>query len=149
MKLIRRTSNLWDPFDLVTDLQGEVNRLFNRNLIRKNGWEHAFEPEVDVIEEKDHFLVRADIPGIKREELDIKVEGQLLTIRGERKQEKETKEKNYFASERFYGAFTRMIELPVGVKADQVKATYKDGVLEIDLPKAEGAKAKQITIEIK
>ena len=149
MKLVKRTSELWDPFSFATDLQGEMNRLFNRNLVKKNGWGSAFEPEVDVVEEKDHFLVKADIPGVKKEELDIKVEGTLLTIRGERKEEKETKEKNYHASERFYGAFTRMIEFPVGVKADQVKATYKDGVLEISLPKSEDAKTKQITVEIK
>ena len=150
MKLIKRNGQeLWDPFELMTDWQREMNRLFGRPLQKKNGWGKAFEPEIDVVEEKDAFIVTADLPGIKKEELDIKVEGRLLTLKGERKEEKETKEKNYYASERFYGAFTRMIELPTDVKADQVKAAYKDGVLEIALPKTEGAKAKQVTVEVK
>lgn len=148
MSLIRKR-DLWDPFELMTDLQHDLNRVFGRSLLKGNGWSKTFEPEVDVIEEKDSFLVKADIPGIKKEELDIKVEGKFLTIKGERKEEKETKEKNYYASERFYGAFTRVIELPTDVKADQVKAMYKDGVVEITLPKTESAKAKQVTVEIK
>ena len=150
MNLIKRTGHeLWDPFDLMTDFQNEMNRLFHRSLHKKDGWAKTFEPEVDLVEEKDSFIVKVDIPGIKKEELDIKVEGRLLTLKGERKEEKETKEKNYYASERLYGAFTRMIELPTDVKADQVKAAYKDGVLEITLPKTEGAKAKQVTVEVK
>ena len=149
MHLIKRNQNLWDPFDFVGDLQGELNRLFSRSLVKRNGWERTFEPEMDVLEEKDHFIVKADLPGIKKEELGIKVEGRLLTLKGERKDEKETKEKNYYASERFYGSFTRTIELPTEIKADQVKATYKDGVLEITLPKTESARVKQINVEIK
>lgn len=148
--LMRRAErDLWDPFDFVTDFQHEMNRLFGRTLQKKNGYMRGFEPEIDLSEDKDNFVVKADLPGIKKEELDIKVEGRVLTVKGERKEEKETKEKSYFSSERFYGAFTRMIELPAEVKADQVKASYKDGVLEIMLPKAEGAKAKHITVEVK
>src|SRR3989338_3293964 len=148
MNLIKRHET-WDPFDLMTDFQNEMNRLFHRSLHKKNGWEKTFEPEVDLVEEKDTFIVKTDLPGIKKEELDVKVEGRLPTLKGERKEEKETKEKNYYASERFYGAFIRMIELQTEVKADQIKATYKDGVLEMTLPKTEGAKAKQITVEVK
>jgi len=148
MNLIKRREG-WDPFDVMADFQHDMNRLFGRSLMKRNGWTRAFEPEVDVAEDKDAFLVKADLPGIKKEELDIKVEGRLLTLKGERKEEKETKEKNYYASERFYGAFTRMIELPAEVKTDQIKAAYKDGVLEITLPKSEGARAKQITVEVR
>lgn len=144
----RRGRELWDPFDIWGDLQHEMGRLFNRSLLKRNGWARTFEPEIDVIEEKDSFFVKADLPGIKKEELDIEVEGRILTLKGERKEEKETKEKNYYASERFYGTFRRVIELPTEVKADQIKAAYKNGVLEINLPKAEGAKAKQVTVEI-
>lgn len=149
MNLMKRSHDLWDPFGVTEELQHEMNRLFGRSLMKRNGWGRPFEPEIDVIEEKDHFLVKADLPGIKKEELDIKVEGRLLTLKGERKEEKETKEKNYYSSERFYGTFTRVIELPTDVKAEEVKAAYKDGVLEISLPKTEGAKAKQIRVEIK
>lgn len=147
MNLIKKR-DLWDPLDVMTDLQHDLSRLFHRSL-KGNGWTRTFEPEVDVIEEKDSFLVKADLPGIKKEELDIKVEGKFLTLKAERKEEKEIKEKNYYASERFYGIFTRMIELPTDIKADQVKANYKDGVLEVTLPKTENAKAKQVTVEVK
>lgn len=138
--------DLWDPFDLMGDWQHEMNRLFQRFPWKK---EWTFEPDIDVVEEKDSFLVKADLPGIKKEDLDIKVEGKFLTLKGERKEEKEVKEKNYFASERRYGAFTRTFELPTEIKAEQIKAAFKDGVLEMTLPKEEGAKAKQITIELK
>lgn len=148
MNLIKRRE-LWDPFDLMSDWQHEIGRVFGHSLLKRKGWERTFEPEVDVIEEKDHFLVKADLPGIKKDELDIKVEGKYLTLKGERKEEKEIKEKNYYASERFFGAFTRMIELPVDVKADEVKAAYEDGVLEITLPKTEAAKAKEIRVAVK
>src|SRR3989338_3760739 len=147
MNLIKRHET-WDPFDLMTDFQNEMNRLFHRSLHKKNGWEKTFEPEVDLVEEKDTFIVKTDLPGIKKEELDIKVEGRLLTLKGERKEEKETKEKNYYASERFYGAFTRMIEVRTDIKAEQVKAVWKDGVLTVTLPKTEGAKAKQVAVEV-
>ncbi len=148
MHLIKRR-DLWEPFELMTEVQHDLNRLFHRSLSKGNGWTKTFEPEVDVVEGKDSFLVKADLPGIKKEELDIKVEGKFLTIKAERKEEKETKEKNYYSSERFCGTFTRMIELPADVKADQVKATYKDGVLDMTLPKTENAKAKQVTVEVK
>ncbi len=149
MKPIKRNNELWNPFDVDRDLQREFNKAFNRSLALSPQWGKIFEPDIDVIEERDRFFIKVDLPGLKKEELDIKVEGRFLTLKGERKQEKETKDKNYYACERFYGVFTRYIELPTDVKADQVKASYKDGVLEIELPKTEGAKAKQITVEIK
>ena len=148
MNLMRRRE-AWDPLDVMSEWQEDLNRLFGRSLLKKNGWQKSFEPEIDVTEEKEYFRVRADLPGIKKEDLDVKVDGRMLTVRGERKEEKETKEKNYFASERLHGAFCRVIELPMDVKADQIKAAYKDGVLEINLPKTEGAKSKRITVEVK
>lgn len=149
MNLVKRSEKeLWDPFEFWGDFEGKLNRLFQHSLTRKNGWGQMFEPKIDIIEEKDHFLVKADIPGMKKEDFEVKVEGKLLTLKGERKEEKETKEKNYYASERTYGAFARMMELPTEVKADQIKATYKDGVLEIDLPKTESAKTKQVKVEV-
>jgi len=149
MNLVKHNSEVWDPFDMMGDLQHEMNRAFSRSLMKSPQWEKSFEPAVDVIDEKDRFLIKADIPGLKKEELSVKVEGRYLTLKGERKQEKETKEKNYYSCERFYGAFTRSIELPTDVKAEQVKAAYKDGVLEIELPKTESAKTKQVNVEIK
>lgn len=149
MNLIKRSGHeLWER-DFMTDFQHEMNRLFGRTLQKKNGWAKSFEPEMDLVDEKDAFVVKVDLPGMKKEDFDINVEGRLLTLKGERKEEKERKEKNYCASERFYGAFTRLVELPGDVKTDQVKASYKDGVLEINLPKTEGAKTKQVIVEVK
>ena len=152
MTLMRRSREVWDPFDFMRDLQSEMNRFLNLSPLRKDGdlaWARPFEPDIEVREEPDHFLVRADLPGIKKEELNISVTGNLLTLKGERKGETETKGRDYFYSERFYGAFSRTLELPTEVEADKMKAAYKDGVLELTLPKAESAKPKQIKVEVK
>lgn len=151
MNLVRRTKETWDPFDFVRDLQGELSRAFNTSVLRTNGdlWHRAFDPEIDVREEADRFLVQADLPGVKKEELDISVSGNLLTLKGERKHEKEIKEKDRYYSERVFGAFSRTLELPSEIDAGKVQAAYKDGVLEISLPKSEHAKPKQIKVDIK
>lgn len=151
MTLMKRTREIWDPFDFVRDLQGEMSRAFNTSLSRTDGdlWRRSFEPEIDVKEEADRYLVHADLPGVKKEELDISVTGNLLVIKGERKQEKETKEKDYYYSERVFGSFSRTLELPTEVDASKVQAAYKDGVLEIALPKSESSKPRQIKVDIK
>ncbi len=148
MNLMKRTES-WDPFDLLSDVQHDLNRVFDRSLRGQNGWTRSFRPDLEVREEKDRFVVHADLPGMKKEDLSISVEGTYLTLRGERKEETESKEKGYRYSERFFGTFSRTIELPTEIDAQKVKAAYKDGVLEIQLPKSESAKPKQIDIEVK
>jgi HSP20 family protein len=149
MNIIKKNIEERDALDVFGELQREIGRFVGRSMMPASRWGKTFEPDIDVIEEKERFLVKADLPGFKKEELEIKVEGMYLTLKGERKQEMETKEKNYYACERSYGSFTRVIELPSEVKSDQVMASYKDGVLEIQLPKTESAKAKEIKVEIK
>jgi HSP20 family protein len=149
MEMIRQNRNLWDPFEALTDLQTDLNRAFNRSLSRPESWVKGFDPVVEVREEGDHFLVHADLPGVKKEDFSIKVQGSTLTLSGERKSEKEVKEKKAYYSERSYGSFTRTLEFPLEIQADKVKASYKDGVLEISLPKAESAKAREISVEVK
>lgn len=149
MELVRRNNNSWDPFDLLSDLQTDLNRVFNRSLTKSNAWERGFSPSIELQDENDHFLVSADVPGLKKEDLNISVEGNLLTLQGERKIQQEKKEKGYQYSEKFYGKFTRVVELPTEIQADKVKAAYKDGVLEITLPKSENAKPKKIDVEVK
>ena len=152
MTLMRRSRDLWDPFDFVRDLQDEMSRFLTVSPLRKDGdlgWRNFFEPEIEVREENDHFLVRADLPGIKKEELDIAVTGNTLTIKGERKTETEKKGKSYYYSERSHGAFSRTIQLPCEIDSDKVRASYRDGVLELALQKAESAKPKQIKVEVK
>ena len=144
----------WRPFSELENLQSEMNRLFDFSLGR---WpsrsmglmEGAWSPAIDVFDSKENVMVKADIPGMKKEDIDISVHGDTLTIKGEKRSETETKDKGYVKTERFYGSFNRAIVLPSEVDTEKVKASYKEGVLEITLPKKEGAKPKQIKVDVK
>lgn len=144
--------DLWDPFREFGELPAEMNRLFGRPLVPatwlapKNGGQWL--PEVDITEEKDRIVVKADLPGMKQEEITVEVSDGSLTIRGERKRESETKDAKTYRVERSYGSFLRSFTLPAGVDAAKVSAAYKHGVLEIALPKLAEAKAKQIKVEV-
>ena len=105
-------------------------------------------PAIDFYEEEEEFVIKADVPGMDKEDIEINLSGETLTIKGDKKKEEEVKEEGYWCRERSYGSFARSIEVPAGVKSDQVKATFKDGVLEIRLPKAEEAKKKTVTVKI-
>lgn len=105
-------------------------------------------PVLDVYEEKDEVVVKAELPGLSKDEIEVNLTGSMLTLKGEKKKEEEIKEKDYYRSERSYGAFTRSVELPSEVKTDQVRATFKDGVLEIRAPKTEEAKKKSVSVKI-
>ncbi len=141
-----------DLFEDIDDIQREMNRLFGPAMLRpgKKGNGGTFwAPAVDVIDEKDTIRVRADLPGMKKEEIEVSVDNDVLTIKGEKQEEKEVKEKDYIRSERYCGSFHRSFTLPSGVDAQKVNANYKDGVLEITLPKREDARPKQVKVEIK
>jgi HSP20 family protein len=105
-------------------------------------------PAVDLFEEKDDIVVKAELPGIEKDNIEVNVADHHLTIKGEKKKEEEVKEENYYRCERSYGSFLRTIELPKDVKADKVKAAFKNGVLEVRLPKTEEAKAKEIKVKV-
>ena len=105
-------------------------------------------PAVDVLEDKDKLTVKAELPGFKREELDVSVEDNNLILSGERKSDEECKDGEFFRSERFYGRFHRVISLPSSVDMAQIQAKYRDGVLTVTLPKSEHARAKQIEVGI-
>jgi len=146
----------WSPFrdsfrDIVS-LQDEMNRLFEtfaKGTDTQSLAEGTWAPSVDIYENKDSIIIDAELPGMDQKDISVTVNDNVLTIKGERKQEKEVKEENYHRVERSYGSFTRSFNLPVGVKADAIKANYKDGVLKVMLPKAEEAKPKQISIDVK
>lgn len=150
-----------DIFEDLEGFQNEMNRLFNGTLHRpgkkgslfrsgeKGNGGALWAPAVDIIDEKDDIRVRADLPGMKKEEIEVSVNNDTLSIKGEKREEKEIKEKDYVRSERYYGAFHRSFTLPAGVDSQKVNAAYKDGVLEITLPKREDAKPKQIKVDIK
>jgi HSP20 family protein len=139
--------DLLEPFRDFGDFPAEINRLFGRPLVPatwlapKNGGQWF--PEVDITEEKDRILVKADLPGMKQEEISVEVSEGVLTIKGERKRESETKDGKTYRIERSYGNFLRSFTLPAGVDAARVNAAYKNGVLEVE------AKAKQIKVEVK
>jgi len=105
-------------------------------------------PSLDVFEEKEDIVVKADLPGMNKEEIEVTVTGDVVTIKGEKKKEEEVKEKDYYRRERSDGSFVRSVELPCEVKSDQIKANFKDGVLEVRMPKTEEAKKKSVSIKI-
>lgn len=150
MALTRWTprTDLWDPFASLTDIQEEMNRLFDTSLRRFGGRsaDGAFVPACDIVEGKDHLFVRLDLPGLRKEDVNVTLQEGLLTVKGERKSD-DDKDATYYLRERVAGSFTRAIELPVAVNAGKIDARFRDGVLEITLPKAEEAKPKQIEIK--
>jgi HSP20 family protein len=149
----RKREDVWQPFREVESLQSEMNKLFDLSLgrwpLRSMGlMEGAWSPSVDVFDSKDNVLVKVDIPGMKKEDMEISVDGDTLTIKGEKKEETESKDKGYVKTERFFGSFNRALSLPAEIEENKVKASYKDGVLEIILPKKEEQKPKQIKVDI-
>jgi len=143
MNLIRyqKPDLVWPTFGRLSSLRDELDSLFDSSL---TGWL----PALDVHENKDNFTVRVELPGFKREDIQVSLQDGVLTISGERKEEKVSEETEVHRQERYYGKFSRALTLPTAVAADKVKATYKDGVLTITLPKAEEAKPKQIDVSV-
>ena len=156
MSLIR-----WNPTHDVdrwpTDffgIQREINRVFD-NFFRggsqadENFMTSYWTPAVDIAEEENEFVVKMELPGVNKDDVKISLESNILTIKGEKKQEKEEKNKSHHRLERAYGSFQRSFTLPMTVKNDKIEAVFKDGVLSITLPKLEEAKPKQIEVKVK
>ena len=106
----------------------------------------SWTPRCDIYEEGDNIVVMADVPGLERSDIDVQVENNVLTLRGERKRDQEVKSENLFRTERFYGGFTRSFTLPVSVDTEKIRAEYRDGVLRVTLPKVEEAKPHKIKV---
>ncbi len=142
----------WEPFREFASLQERMNRLFQDQLAPIGGEESltagSFVPPVDVYEDEHSIQLKMEVPGIEEKDIDIRLENNLLTVRGERKFEKETKEENYRRVERRYGSFSRSFTLPNTVSTDDVKADYEKGVLSISLSKRAEAKPKQIKVNV-
>ena len=147
----------WKPFSELSRIEREAERMFGdffRRPLWGFNWPERFrevgfrEPAIEVYEEKDDVVVKAEIPGMKKEDLEINISGTLLTIKGEKKQEEEVKKKGYYYSERSYRSFMRTIDLPKEVHIDKAYANFKDGVLEVRLPKTEEAKRKEVKIKV-
>jgi len=147
---MRATLNRWEPFRGAAALQEQVNRLFG-NVLEHSGEESnltSWAPAVDIYETEHELVVKADLPEVDPKELDIRVENNLLTIRGERKFEKKVNEDNYLRVERAYGSFSRSFSLANTVNAEAIKADYQNGVLTLTIPKREEAKPKQIKVTV-
>lgn len=147
----------WRPGRDISTIRDEMNRLFDDFFTsfpsifseRKRGLlEGEWAPNIDVAETDENVVVTAELPGVNQNEVEITVVNDVLTLKGEKKEEKEIKKENYHRVERSYGSFQRSISLPTGVQADKAKANYKDGVLTVTIPKIEEAKPKSIKINV-
>ena len=140
----------WDPFREMVTLRDAMDSLFeNAFLAPGQGGESSqgWALPLDVTEKQDNFVVKASVPGIKPEDLDITVMGEMLTIKGEMKSDEEKKDERYHLRERRWGSFSRSVTLPAPVKADAVQAEYNNGVLTLTLPKSDEARPKRIAIQ--
>ena len=141
----------WEPFRNVNDIQGEMNRLFDSFFGRPAtvaAGERMWAPLVELYETKDDLFVTLELPGVREKDMHVSITGDMLAVKGERRFESDVKDEGYYRLERGYGKFERSIPLPIPVQADKVKATYRDGVLEIRLPKVEEVKPKEIKIDL-
>jgi len=139
----------WSSFDRLSSLRDEVNRLFDFSWpARDSGLFSGWSPALDVFDDKDSLIVKVELPGLKKEEINISLHEGVLTVSGERQRETEKKEGESFRSERYFGKFQRSVTLPTTVDSNKVSASYKDGVLTVELPKAEEAKPKQIAVSV-
>ena len=141
----------WPGFGRLTNLRDEIDRLFETplaELTRTSQLLSGWNPALDVYEDKDNLVVKAEIPGMKREDIDVSLHDGSLSISGERKSESKHEDAETYHSERFFGKFQRTVTLPTPVAADKVKAQYKDGILTVTLPKTEEAKPKHIDVNV-
>jgi len=149
----------WRPFMDLTRWERDMDRMmedfFGRRM--RPWWPERWSrrevmeleaPAVDLFEDKNDIVIKAELPGMEKENLEVKLTDHMLTIKGEKKKEQEIKEENYYRSERSYGSFIRTLELPADVHADKVKASFKNGVLEVRLPKTEEAKTKEVKVKV-
>jgi len=145
MNLVR-----WNPWREMTTLQSRINRLFDEPFFRTDREDHEvmgmWYPVVDMFEENDSFVIKAELPGMDKKDISVDVKDRVLTLKGERKYENEVKEENYYRRERSYGKFQRAFTLPADIDPNEIKADYKDGLLKIEVPKPEDHKPKEITI---
>jgi HSP20 family protein len=141
----------WRPMRELEEMERRFENIFGRSFL-PSMWrrfptaEMGWAPAIEVYEKEDKFVVKAELPGMKKEDIDISVTGDTLSIKGERKAESEVKEEDYYFCERSYGSFSRSIALPSSINTEKIEASYEDGVLEVSLPKVPEVKAKKVDI---
>ncbi len=146
MNLVR-----WSPWREMSTLQNRVNRLFDNStfhtdLMNDDISTGMWNPVVDLFEKDDHYVIKAEIPGVDKKDIRIDLKDRVLTLSGERSYDNEVKEENYYRRERSYGKFQRAFTLPADVDSDKITAEFKEGVLQVEVPKPEEPKPKQVTI---
>lgn len=146
MNLVR-----WSPLKEMTAMQNRINRMFNEPFwpvgrLDEDTGMGMWSPAVDLYEKDDHFVIKAELPGVDKKDISIDLKDRVLTLSGERSFENEVQEENYYRKERSYGKFQRAFTLPADVDSDKIKAEFKDGLLKIEVPKPEQQKPKQVTI---
>jgi HSP20 family protein len=140
----------WEPFNEMVSLRAAVNQLFQDSFIRPGSWLMPFDgaqPAVDMIATKDEVIVKASVPGIKPDDIDISLTGDQLTIKGETKSEQKIEEGSYIRQERRFGSFQRTVALPTSVISDKARAEFENGVLTLTLPKSAEVKPKTIKVQ--
>jgi HSP20 family protein len=158
MTLVRwkpmRGLSTWHPISDVTSeifsMQKEIDRLFDRfqGGVTEESPDSSWAPAVDIIEEQDHFVVRAELPGVAKKDVKITIDNNVLMLRGEKKLEEEKEGKNFHRVERSYGSFYRSFTLPTSVVSNKIEASYSDGVLNIIIPKSEESKPREIEVKV-
>jgi HSP20 family protein len=145
----------WEPFRDLMGLQERMNRLFDESYRANRGADAdewalggSWAPAVDIYEQEGNIVMKAELPGVDPKDVDVRLENNTLTLRGERKLDKEVKQDDYHRVERSYGSFSRAFTLPTVVDQGNIKAEYRDGVLKLTLPKREEAKPRQIQINV-
>ncbi len=141
----------WRPFRELSDIQTEMNRLFDSVFgypASVSTGERIWAPRCDMWETKDDVVLAFEVPGVAEKDVNVSITGDVLTVKGERRLQRELNEQSYHRLERAYGKFERTVQLPMAVQADKVRAHYRDGVLTITLPKADEVKPREIKIDI-
>lgn len=144
---------VWQPFKEIEEMERRLDDYiglpFWRTLWRRRPLAEMWAPAMDVIEKNDKYLIKLELPGVKEEDVDISISGDMLTISGEKKSDSEGKKKGYRYTESSYGSFSRSVSLPTNVKADKIEADFDNGILEVTLPKSPEVKSKKISIAAK
>lgn len=143
----------WDPFRNVSTLQDRINRLFEDAFPRSRDLEDdislcAWRPAVDIYESENGIVLKAELPGVKKEDVSVEIKDNVLTLKGERAEEKEVGEENYYRRERCFGSFQRSFNLEQSIQPEKVKAKFKDGILEVEIPRPEEEKPKKVTVDV-
>ena len=146
MNLVR-----WNPWKEMPTVHYRINRFFDDPFFRighmaESALSESWNPAVDLYEKDDHFVIKAELPGVDKDDIKVDLKDRVLTLSGERTYDNEVKEENYYRRERSYGKFQRAFSLPADVDSDKITAEFKDGVLRVEVPKPEEKRAKQVTI---